>query len=168
LKQRRIEAGKVRNTHALKGEVKFECWLDDDATLSALPRLYASMKSEEALAVKQCRRHGDILILKFENVDSVEQAELLKGKTLYAAREDLDPEDRKIFFADLPGLPLKDAASGVEYGKIKEVSNRGGGELLTIVLPNGEERYFPMVKEWIVTMDAQQGITVRIPEGLFD
>ena len=163
-----LEAGKVRNTHALKGEVKMECYLDGEKPLQKISRLYLSPKGEKELKVISVRRQADVFLVLFEGFDTVEKASLLKGKTLYAAREELDPDGKKVYFADLLGLPLVEEKTGKEYGTIKEVGSRGAGELFTVLLPDGREMYFPVVKEFIVSMDPEQGVFVHAPEGIFD
>ena len=168
MKQLFLEAGKVRNTHALKGEVKMECYLDTDRPLSKIRHLYLSPKGEKELTILSVRRQADVLLVLFEGFDTVEKASLLKGKTLYAAREELDPDGKKIYFADLIGLPLIEEKTGLVYGKIREVGSRGAGELFTVLLPDGREMYFPVVKEWIVQMDPEKGVFVHAPEGIFD
>lgn len=168
MRQTFIEAGKIRNTHALRGEVKFECWLDGENPLKGITHLYRSFKDTEPLKVLKVRVQGDVLLVLFDGVDSVEKATLLKGKTLFAAREELDPQGEKIFFADLVGLELREAGENTLYGTVREVTSRGGGELLVIRTPEEKEYYFPMVKEWIVEMDPERGIFVHAPEGLFE
>ena len=168
VKQLFLEAGKVRNTHALRGEVKFECYLDGEKPLKNVRRLYLSPKGEKSFEIRSVRVQGDVLLVQFDGVDTVEAASLLKGKTLYAAREELDPDGKLVFFADLIGLPLVEEKTGSVYGTIREVGSRGAGELFTVLLPDGREMYFPVVKEWIVSMDAEKGVFVHAPEGIFD
>ena len=168
MKQLFLEAGKIRNTHALRGEVKMECWLDGENPFGGVRAFYLSAKGEGELKVKSVRRQGELFLVLFEGYDSVEKAALLKGRTVFAARKELDPDDTKIYFADLIGLPLIEEKTGLEYGKIKEVSTRGGGELFTVLLPDGREAYFPVVKEWMIKMDAEEGVFVHAPEGIFD
>ena len=168
MKQLFLDAGKVRNTHALKGEVKMECYLDGEKPLSKIRHLYLSPKGEKELAIVSVRRQADVLLVLFEGFDTVEKASLLKGKTLYASREELDPDGNTVYFADLIGLPLVEEGSGKVYGTIKEVGSRGAGELFTVVLPDQREMYFPVVKAWIVSMDPEKGVFVHAPEGIFD
>ena len=168
VKQIFLESGKIRNTHALKGEVKFECWLDGEKPLAKVCFLYPSPKAEKGLKVLSCRRQGDVFLVAFDGIDTVEKASLLKGKTLFVSREEVDPDGKKVFFADLMDLPLVEAESGKVYGKITEVSSRGAGELFTVLLPDGKEMYFPVVKDWIVKMDPDEGALVHAPEGIFD
>jgi len=168
VKQLFLEAGKVRNTHALRGEVKFECYLSGEKPLKGICRLYLTPKGEKPLELRSVRVQGDVFLVSFDGIDTVEQATLLKGKTLYASREELDPDGKLVFFADLIGLPLIEEGSGTVYGTIREVGSRGAGELFTVALPDGREMYFPVVKEWIVSMDAEKGVFVHAPEGIFE
>lgn len=163
-----LEAGKVRNTHALRGEVKFECYLDGEKPLKGIRYLYLTPDGEKPFEIRSVRVQGDVLLVLFEGIDSVEKASLLKGKTLYASREELDPDGTRIYFADLIGVPLIEAGTDTVYGTIRDVGSRGAGELFTVLLPDGREMYFPVVKEWIVSMDAEKGVFVHAPEGIFD
>ena len=119
MKQSFLEVGKVRNTHALKGEVKFECWLEGNRPLAGIPALYPSKKEEKPLKILSVRQQGDVFLVLFEGIDSVEKATALKGKTLYGARGDVDPRGDKVFFADLIGLPLIEEKDGTVYGTVK-------------------------------------------------
>lgn len=168
MKQLFLEAGKIRNTHALRGEVKMECYLDGDKPLGKVRHLYLSPKGEKQLTIVSVRRQADVFLVLFEGIDTVEKASLLKGKTLFASREELDPKGEMVFFADLLDLPLYEEGSETPYGTICDISSRGGGELFTVRLPDGREMYFPVVKEWIVSMDPEKGVFVHAPEGIFD
>ncbi len=168
MKQLFLEAGKVRNTHALKGEVKLECYLDGEKPLSKVKHLYLTSGGEKELTIVSVRRQADVYLVLFEGIESVEKASLLKGKTVFASREELDPAGKLVFFADLLDLPLFEEGREEPYGIIKEVTSRGAGELFTVRLSDGREMYFPVVDEWIVSMDAEKGVVVRAPEGIFD
>lgn len=167
MKQAFLEAGRVRNTHALRGEVKFECYLDDARALRPGTVLFATAKGEKPLTITAVRRQGELFLLSFEGFDSVERAAALKGRTLFADRATADPKGEKIFYADLFGLPLVEDRDGRVYGTVKDVSDRGAGDLLVIALPDGREEYFPMVKDFIVSLDPEKEVRVCAPEGLF-
>ena len=168
MKQQFLEAGKIRNTHALRGEVKMECWLDGEKPLAAIRTLYLAPKEEKGLKVVSARRQGDVFLVLFEGIDTVEKAALLKGKTVFASRAEADPKGDKIFFADLIGLPLIEEGEETPYGIIREVTSRGASELFLVSLPDGREAYFPVVDEFIVKMDPEEGVFVRAPKGIFD
>lgn len=167
MRQAFLEAGKVRNTHALKGEVKFEVWLDDGEPLRPGLSLFPAPRAEKPLKITSSRRQGELFLLGFEGIDDVSRAALLKGRTLYIRREDADPTGEKIFFSDLFDLPLVEDGDGTIYGTVKDVVDRGGGYLLLIALPDGREAYFPMVKDFVVRLDPDREVRVRAPKGLF-
>ena len=56
-----MEAGKVRNTHALRGEVKFECWLDGEKPLSGIAHLYLNKTAENPQNERLEEEFGDLL-----------------------------------------------------------------------------------------------------------
>ncbi|MBP5289260.1 MAG: 16S rRNA processing protein RimM [Clostridia bacterium] len=167
MKQAFLEAGRVRNTHALKGEVKFEVWLDDGDALRPGLVLFPAPREEKPLRVVSSRKQGDLFLLSFEGVGDVDAASALKGRTLYIRRADADPKGDRIFFADLFDLPLVEDRDGTVYGTVRDVTDRGSGHLLVIALPDGREGYFPMVKDFIVKLDPEKEVRVRAPEGLF-
>ncbi len=168
MKKEFLEAGKVRNTHALQGEVKAECWLEGAKPFDGLRHLYLSAAGEKELEILSVRRQGDIALVRFRGIDTVEAASLLKGKTLFAARRELDPENEKVYFADLIGLPMTEDGEGTVYGTVRAVESRGAGELFLVALPDGREVYFPAVKEFVVRCDTDEGVFVRAPKGIFD
>ncbi|MBR2616122.1 MAG: 16S rRNA processing protein RimM [Clostridia bacterium] len=168
MKQTFLEAGKIRNTHALRGEVKMECWLEGEKPLSGVKSLFLGRNRDKELKLLSARIHGDVYLVLFEGIDSVEKATPLKGKTLWVAREELDPDGTKVYYADLIGLPMIEEKNGTVYGTVVEVSSRGASELFTVRLPDGKERYFPAVPAFVVRLDAEKGVFVRAPEGIFD
>ena len=167
MRQAFLEAGMVRNTHALKGEVKFEVWLDDGSALRPGLSLFTSPEAGKTVKIASVRRQGDLFLLLFEGICDVDAASALKGRTLYIRREDADPTGERIFFSDLFGLPLVEDGDGTVYGIVKDVTDRGSGYLLLIKLPDGREAYFPMVKEFLVKLDPEKEVRVRAPKGLF-
>ncbi len=163
-----LEAGRIRSAHGLRGEVKAENWLDNDEAFAAVPSFFLGPAGERELKVASRRRQGELFLLSFEGITDPETARLLRCRTLYARRKDLDPEGKKVFYAELFGLPMREAGSGKIYGKIADVTDRGAGDLYVIDLPDGRQAYFPAVKEWIRSMDPETGVEVTAPEGIFD
>ncbi|MBQ3865726.1 MAG: 16S rRNA processing protein RimM [Clostridia bacterium] len=167
MRQAFLEAGKVRNTHGLRGEVKFEVYLDDGTPLVSGVPLFPEKNEEKPLTIRSVRRQGDLYLVTFEGFDDVDAAARLKGRTLYIRRADADPAGKRVFFADLFGLPLVEDTDGAVYGTVKDVTDRGAGPLLIVALPDGREEYFPMVPAFVVSMDPEKEVRVRCPKGLF-
>ena len=82
-----LEAGKITGTQGLRGEVRVEPWCDSAETLCQLKKLYFEEGRQE-LKVVSARTQKRMAILKLEGVDSIEQADLLRNRILYASRTD--------------------------------------------------------------------------------
>lgn len=162
-----LEAGKIVNVHALKGEVKVMPWCDSAEFLCEFERLFLDGGDTE-LEIERARIFKNTVIMKFSGIDTVEQAEKLKNKVLYMWREDVELDDDCYFVQDLIGLEVYDADSGVLYGKITDVMQTGANDVYTIK-GNGREYLVPAIPEVITDTDIDGGIMkIRPLDGLFD
>ena len=163
-----LECGKIVNTHGIKGEVKVEPWCDSPEVFAALPKVF--LKNGQDFICHRVVRASvfkQLVIVGLDGLSDVDAAASLKGRTLYAAREDFHLKEGACFIADLIGLPVIDDVTGEEYGKLREVINRGASDIYVIDTPKGE-RMMPAVKEFVKRVDDQNGIYVRPIEGMFD
>lgn len=164
-----LECGMIQNTHGTRGVLKVQCWCDSPRVLLSLPQVY--LKKGEIMSPMKVEggssAGGDLVLLHLQGVDDMDAAELLKGMTLYAAREHLPLKKNAYFLADLPGLPVLDADSGVCYGSVIEVREVGGRRLLNVKTVHGE-RLYPMVDPLLSHVDVETGVYVRPIPGLLD
>ncbi len=163
-----LECGKIVNTHGVKGEVKIEPWCDSPGVFARLPKVFLK-ENGEFVAYKLVRASvfKQLIVAGLEGIDDMDKAMLLKGRTLYAAREDFHLKKGAYFIADLEGLPVIDDESGVLYGTLREVINRGASDIYVIDTENGE-RMMPAVEEFVKRVDPDAGIYIRPIEGMFD
>ena len=108
-----LEAGRVVGTHGVKGELRVEPWCDSAAFLAKIHTLYWDRGSEE-LQVVSSRVHKSLLLLKLEGVDTVEEADALRGRILYLNRDGCQIAKRSLFCAgyarsDRPGCGYRQA-----------------------------------------------------------
>lgn len=164
-----LEAGKVRNTHGVKGAVKVEHWCDSAEVFTALPCVYTATGEiyKEHKIVSSSVAGDGTLIVRFEDANTFEDAAKLKNCVLYAAREHLPEQADRVYIADMLGLPVFDAESKVRYGTLADVTTTGAQELLVIDTENGQ-RLVPAVKEFISRVDLKDGIFITPIPGLMD
>ena len=162
-----LECGKIINTHGINGVVKAESWCDSPEILASLEKVFilenGKMKKYKINSASVFKR---FVLLELVGVTTVEDAEKLREKILYLERDDLELEDGEVFIADLIGLPVIDADSGIEYGKVTDVINAGASDIYVIDTPNGEAM-MPAVKEYVESIDLEKGVFVRPIEGMF-
>ena len=96
-----IEAGEIVTTHGVRGEVKVLCWLDDPEMLCEFDRCRIDGKEFE---MEQVRVQKTCNLVKLQGVDTREEAQAMRGKTIELYREDID--DEVIFAAELIGVEV--------------------------------------------------------------
>ena len=160
-KQSFIDAGKIVNTHGVRGEVRIEVWLDSPAMLKRCGRVFLGGEERKLLSA---REHKGFLIAQIEGVSDVNAAQALKNRVLQIARADARLPRGAFFLQDIIGASVVDE-SGAEVGTLAEVL-----ELPTqrVYVVRGEtEHLIPAVPAFILNTDAEAGvITVRLIEGM--
>lgn len=110
--------------------------------------------------------HDAALILKFRGIDSISEAEKLRGAEVrvpWCERIPLEPGE--FFQADLIGCAVVDRRTGDSLGRVTDWNDSGGSGLL--VLENG--LMIPFARAICVEIDpAHKRIAVELPEGLKD
>jgi 16S rRNA processing protein RimM len=117
-------------------------------------------------AVEAARAYGGNLVLKLAGVDDPGAAEALRGADVRVPEDEVPPlGPGEHWVARLCGLPVEDEAAGF-LGRVEDVEETGGVDLLRVVGPAGE-MHIPLAGT-IVTSIGEEGIRVRLPEGLLD
>ena len=86
-----LDTGKIVGTHGIRGEVRIDPWCDSPEFLCAFKKLYLDENGETFIEVKS-RPHKHIVLAKIKGVDTIEQAERLRGKIVYINRADIQLE----------------------------------------------------------------------------
>ena len=152
-----VEAGEIVTTHGVRGEVKVLPWLDDAEMLCEFDRCRLDGKE---YTIDQCRVQKTCNLVKLRGIDTMEDAQKLRGKVIELFREDID--DEVIFAAELVGMGVY--ADGVCIGKITEVLDYPGNSVY--VVDNGKYM-LPAVKEFILSTDMEKNeMQVKLIEGM--
>ena len=158
MKLQYIEAGEIVNTHGVRGEVKVLCWLDDPEMLCEFDRCRIDGKE---YTMEQVRVQKTCNLVKLQGVDTMEKAQLMRGKTMELYREDID--DEVIFAAELVGVEV--FCEGENIGKIKEVLDYPGNSVYVV---KGQHEYMiPAVNQFILSTDMEANrMEVKLIEGM--
>ena len=153
-----LEAGEIVTTHGVRGEVKVLPWADGPEFLLDFKRVIIGTKEYK---VEQCRIQKSCNLLKLAGVDSMEDANLLRGKIIKLYREDA-PEDL-IFAAELEGVEVY--CEDTLIGNITEVLDYPGNKVYVV---KGEYTYMiPAVKQFILSINLEQNrMQVNLIEGM--
>lgn len=153
-----IEAGEIVTTHGVRGEIKVLSWLDSPEMLCEFDRCRISGREyvmDSVRVQKTCN------LVKLRGVDTMEDAQKLRGKTVELYREDIS--DELIFASELVDVEVY--ADGACIGKIKEVLDYPGNSVYVV---QGEREYLiPAVKEFILSTDLERNqMQVKLLKGM--
>lgn len=163
-----LDTGKIVGTHGIRGEVRIDPWCDSPEFLCAFKKLYLDENGETFVEVKS-RPHKHIVLAKIKGVDTIEQAERLRGKIVYINRADIQLDEGVNFVQDLLGLEVTDAESGRVYGKITDVLRTGANDVYEITDDSGKKYLAPVIDEVIRETNVDDGyIKITPMKGLFD
>ncbi|MCL2564159.1 MAG: ribosome maturation factor RimM [Oscillospiraceae bacterium] len=162
MKKEFLEAGKIVNTHGIRGEIRIQPWADSAEFLQGFEHLYIDGVPIKLLSG---RVHKSFLIAQLDGVADIGAAIALKNKLVYIRRSDAVLPEGDFFIQDILGLPVVDEA-GEQFGTLKEVLPRPGGDVYVIV-GDGGEHLVPDVPAFILEKNLDEGfIRVRLIEGL--
>lgn len=153
-----IDAGEIVTTHGVRGEVKILPWVDSPEFLLDFKRVRIAGAEYK---VESCRVQKTCNLIKLAGVDTVEDGQALRGKTLQIFRQDVDPE---LIFAD-ELIGVKVVEDGNELGKIADVLDYPGNKVYVV---KGTHTYMiPAVSAFILETDMDQEIMqVKTIEGM--
>lgn len=153
-----LEAGEIVTTHGVHGEMKILPWSDGPDFLLDFDRVLIDGKE---YTVDSCRIQKTCNLLKLAQINTVEDAQALRGKIVQVYREDA-PADI-IFVSELIGVRV--FADGQEIGQIADVLDYPGNKVYVV---RGEHEYMiPAVKAFVLDTDMEnETMQVRLIEGM--
>ena len=156
-----LEAGKIVNTHGIKGEVRILPWVDSAEFLKKFKHLYIDEKPYRLLSG---RPHKSFLIAQLEGVGDVNAAMVLKNKTVYIDRREAKLPRGHFFIDDIMGAQVVDE-TGNKLGKLTDVLELPSGNVY--VVTGEREILIPAVPEFIIKTEVDaKTITVRLIDGM--
>ena len=167
---RHLSIARILRTRGNRGEVAAEILTD-------FPERFETLKSREVSLWKENARpfqlilesywfHKSRIILKFQGISSISDAEALRDYELLVPREEAFSLPRGAYYQfDLLGCAVKDPR-GLCYGEVKGVVAQGSGYLLEVE-SSQREILIPFAEEWLVRIDVEaKEIVLNLPEGL--
>lgn len=170
-----IGIGYTKKTHGLKGELKLiveDRYLED---FLKNERIFVDVKGTKVpFFITNVRGKGE-MILKLEDVDSLDVAYGLQSREIFLREKDLVPdhereleiEEETLEYEHLTGFLLRDKNLG-EIGTIEEVLEMPQQEM-ALLKYKGREVLVPLNERFVVTVDDKtKTVHTDLPEGLLD
>lgn len=168
--QEEFQVGAVASVHGIKGEVKVFPTTDEPEKFKKLKTVKLKTEKEEReMRLLSCRFFKNMVILKFEGIDSPEEAQRYRGATLWVPREQAVPLGEDEYYrADLVGLSVM-TEEGEAFGTLTEVLETGANDVYEVTLSDGRTVLLPAIRDCIKKVDLEAGcMTVHVMEGLLE
>jgi 16S rRNA processing protein RimM len=159
----------VAKTQGRHGEVAAELYTDFPERFEHRRRIFALFDegSRRELHLESFWPHKGQIVLKFDGVDSITDAEILIGCELQipsSERAELEPG--AVYVSDLVGCTVWDGDR--ELGKVIDV-RFGAGEAPLLVVQGNKEYEIPFAQAFLQNLDIPgREIRMRLPEGLLE
>ncbi len=159
----KIAVAKIVKPQGIKGEVKLKFLGNGPSELLELEEVYLSKTSDEAIKVLKSWRHKDSVFMALEGVITRNEAEELRGETLYVNAEGRELSEGEYYITDLIGCKIVDTEENV-LGKLTNIFQHGSADVYEV---KGDKNFMmPALKKVIKNIDIEAKIITLDPEAL--
>lgn len=163
-----LKVGAITTTHGVRGEVKVYPTTDEPERFLDLDYVLLDTGKElRRLDIKNVRFFKNLVILKFDGIDNINDIEKYKGCSLWIPREDAQElGENEYYIADLLGMKIV-LEDGTEFGTLKNVMETGANDVYIVDSIEHGEVLLPAIRECILDVDLEENImTVHLMKGL--
>lgn len=166
-----LRVGVIASTHGIRGEVKVYPTTDDLSRFETLKEvvLVTQRKEHLPLTVAGVKFFKQFAILKFKEIDNIDDVQKYKGCDLMVSRENAQPlEENEYYIGDLIGMKVV-SDDGKNLGILEDVLQTGANDVYVVKRLGGSELLLPVIDECILDVDVEQGLVkAHVMEGLLD
>lgn len=147
--------------HGVRGEVRVKSFAETPEALGA----YGPLEDEAGrrYTVTAARPAKGVVIVRFREITSREEAEAAKHRRLFVDRSALpEPEEDAFYLVDLIGLRAE-LEDGTAYGEVTTVQDFGAGDILEVRRADGTLEMFAFTRGTVPVVDIGGGRIVVVP-----
>lgn len=164
-----LSIGKILNFHGIQGELKVGYSENTEHYFTKIEEIYAEKNAKTiTLTIEKVRFHKNAALIKFKEINSIDEAIEMKGAILKAPKasiEDFLQED-EFYIEDLVGLVAYDQ-NNKQLGKVSGVAFSKGQDVLFIKDSDNKEHMIPFAKELVPEVNLKEKkLVIKTIEGL--
>ena len=163
-----LQVGVISSTHGIRGEVKVFPTTDDPDRFRKLKQVILDTgREQKGLEIEGVKFFKQFVILKFKDIDNINDIEKYKGKSLYVTREHaVKLKKDEYFIADLIDMQVE-LEDGTAFGVLTDVMQTGANDVYVIAKENTPDLLVPAIHDCVLAVDIEaQTMTVHLLEGL--
>lgn len=141
-----MRVGRVAGAFGVRGEVRITAYTEEPKALVGFREL---LREDGAigLTVISGRPHKDGIVAKVREIETKEQADAMRGLSLYVKRASLpEPEEDEFYLTDLFGMTAV-SPEGEALGVVKTVRDFGAGDVLEVQPKGGPSWWVAFTRE---------------------
>jgi 16S rRNA processing protein RimM len=162
-----LKVGVIATTHGVRGGLKIHPMTDDHARFQELKWVYME-GSEKKWKIKEVKIRPKDVIMYLEGLDTMNDAEPLRGKYLYTDETQRKPlEEDRHYVSDLIGLHVH-LTDGTKVGVLSEVLTTGAHDVYVVTSSDEKNQWMiPAVKDFIISISLEDRKIIIDPiEGM--
>ncbi|WP_293728357.1 ribosome maturation factor RimM [uncultured Phascolarctobacterium sp.] len=158
-----IVIGKIVAPHGVRGDIRILPLTEKPEQFLELD--YLLLADGRRLTLKHARFHKRMVLATVAEINSMNEAELLRGQEVLINSDDLpELEEGQFYVADLIGLPVYDE-QGAQIGTFKDALTTGSNDVYVIAVPGAKDILLPALKIYVKEINPEEKrIVVTLPE----
>lgn len=163
-----IAIGKITTTHGHRGEVRVYPLTDFPERFQRLGKVYVQKEDMRELHVERARFHKQFVIVKFKEINDMNEALQLKDYLIKINRSEVVPlPEGHYYIFQLVGSEVY-SDKGEFLGELVDVHRTGSNDVYVVQNPDtGEEILIPALKDVVKKIDLEENkLVVELLPGL--
>jgi 16S rRNA processing protein RimM len=162
--------GKIAKKFSFKGEVLIYLDTDEPEEYQDMESVFVEFNNNliPYFILNSSLHKNDFLRVKFEDIDSEEEADAIMGNAIYLPLKMLPKlTGNKFYYHEVIGFEIEDKRLGV-FGVIQSINDSSAQPLFEVL--NGDiEILVPMIDQFLVKIDRDnKKVIMDLPEGLVE
>jgi len=162
-----LSVGFLRRPHGLRGEIIMDLHTDFPERMKSGRELFVGEK-HKPMSLVSARPHQKGLLVKFENIDTPEDAGLYRNQWVYVPAKEVPLPEGQHYQHELLGLKVVDE-SDTSLGELVEILETGANDVYVVRDDSGKEILLPNIPSVILDLDVGRGfLRVHLLDGLIN
>lgn len=164
-----LEVGQIIGVRGILGELKVKSFCDSPSVFCGIEKFYFSPGSLQTIDIIQKKVFKNNIVVKINNIKTVNEASQLVGKVIYSCRCDIPLVEGQYFISDIIGMDVIDINTKEIYGKVLDVIQTGANDVYVIKDIKSKEILIPAINDVIKSVDLNESKIFICPiRGMFN
>ena len=163
-----LEVGQIVNTFGIKGMVKVKPFTDDINRFDKLKKIYIKNNNvEKEYEIEEVKYHKNMVIIKLKEIETVEQANLLRNSYIMIKRDEEEPLKKGTYYiVDMIGIDVY-TENDENLGQLEDIFNTGSNDIYVVRTKLGKQILLPAISDVIKEIDLEnKKMIVHLISGL--